>query len=72
METPQTLLSDLVLQVVRKADVPEDILASLELIIAEQELLYASLCNLVAHWREFGPECGFDETLEAAATRHGI
>lgn len=41
---------------------------------AEQEAdeLRASLKNVVNHWREFGPDHGFDECIERAAGRRAI
>lgn len=37
----------------------------------ENHRLRAALDSVVKHWREFGPEHGFDETLERAALARG-
>ena len=38
----------------------------------EADELRASLKAVVNHWREFGPDHGFDECIERAAGRRGI
>lgn len=38
----------------------------------EIERLRASLKEAVKHWREFGPDHGFDECIERAAGRGGL
>lgn len=37
----------------------------------DRDRLRAALASVVKHWREFGPEHGFDETLERAALAGG-
>ena len=32
----------------------------------ELSIAHMALTAIRSHWREFGPECGFDETLEEA------
>lgn len=31
----------------------------------------AVVCAIISHWREFGPECGFDEVIDRAAKAVG-
>lgn len=38
---------------------------------ADRDRLREALASVVKHWREFGPEHGFDETLERAALAGG-
>jgi len=38
---------------------------------ADRDRLREALASVVKHWREFGPEHGFDETLERAALARG-
>ena len=38
----------------------------------EADELRASLKAVVSHWREFGPDHGFDECIERAAGRRGL
>ena len=66
------MLSDVAKRVIDELPVDQDIQNGLMLLIYDQELLHATLAGLVSHWREFGPEYGFDELLEEAANRHGI
>lgn len=39
--------------------------------LIDRDRLRAALNSVVKHWREFGPEHGFDETLERAALAGG-
>ena len=66
------MLSDLAKRVVDDLPVNQDTRDGLTLLIYDQELLHATLANLVSHWRQFGPENGFDQLLDEAADRHGL
>ena len=66
------MLADMAKQIIDGLPVDEDVRDGLTLLIYEQELLYMSLRGLVWHWREFGPDYGFDELVDEAADRHGI
>lgn len=40
--------------------------------VQEADELRASLKEVLNHWREFGPDHGFDECIERAAGRRGL
>jgi len=47
------------------------VLRALGELVADRDRLREALASVVKHWREFGPEHGFDETLERAALAGG-
>ena len=66
------MLTNLAEQIIDELDLPVDFRDSIKSLLAEQALLHASLCELSAHWRKFGPDLKFAALIHDIEVRHGL